>query len=77
MDESVGDDEVCQLTAEPDFAAERNDLLSYVFDHMDQVVGADVGVVRIEDGLRRAKADEIRHDLVLPGIFDAGGQFAV
>ena len=77
VDILVRDDEVRQGTAEPYIAAETDDLFSDVLDHFDEVVRADVGVVRVEDGLRRAEADEVRHDLVLTGVLDAGGQLAV
>ena len=77
VDVLVRDDEVGQGTAEPYLAAEADDLFADILDHFDQVVRADVGVVRVEDGFRGAEADEIGHDLVLPRVLDAGGQLAV
>ncbi len=77
VDVLVRDDEVRQGAAEAYITTETDDLFPDVLDHFDKVVRADVGVVRVEDGLRRAEADEVRHDLVLAGVLDAGGQFAV
>ena len=50
---------------------------SDIFNHQNQMVGSDVGIVAIKNGIRCTEADKVRKDFALAPVLNAGSQLPV
>ena len=73
----IPEDETGELMAEAHVAAQADQFLSNIFDHVPQHVGTDVGLVLVQNVLRGSCVHQGAEHGGDPGIVGAGGQLTV
>ena len=70
--------ETCDASLKMDLAAVLDDALAHGADDRGELVGADMGVGLVEDGIRCAEVmEEFHHALHVPAFLRAGEEFAI